>query len=301
MSKIRILCKMPELPASPPPIFALRPPQADEKALLKLARTFKLEAGDQAGSICRDQSTFKYSEGAFDLTLHRASGAFRLADRTRWQIDDRSHVDFSDQEAARRARDVLKRCKLLPEDSRVLRVSRLNVAAAGPDRKIQDKRIIDVAVCFQRVVRGVPVDGPGGNMTVYLDSAGKMTCLDHISRRLGPIHRKVIRLRSPEYALDQARRAWTRRGVHEVEIREVRFCYFEMGWSDAQSYLQPAYLILATLIGPDERIKTGDIFVTPAAVNHVGPLAAPTPKRRAQKPRPEAGRNSLPSRGRASS
>jgi len=84
--------KMPELPESPPPIFTLPTPRVNERALLDLARSFKLKATEQAGSISRDASTFTYSEGAFDLTFHRASGAFRFKDRNRWQIDRRSNV-----------------------------------------------------------------------------------------------------------------------------------------------------------------------------------------------------------------
>jgi len=294
MSKIRIPVRMPELPESLPPIFTLRPPRVDEKTLLNLARNFKLKAGDDVGSIRRDTSTFTYSEGPYDLVLHRASGAFRLKDRNRWQVDHGAHVQLSDEDAVKRARALLKRYKLLPEDSKVLRVSHLNVAVAGPDRKIQDQRVIDVAVCCQPVVRGVPVDGPGGSVTVYLDHEGEMTCIDHISRRRGPIHRKVTGLRSPDYALEEASRIWERRGIREVEVSEIRFCYFELGRDDEQRYLQPAYIILATLIGSDERIRTGDVVVIPAAVNGVGRLVASAPKRTAQKSRTETGRSNQP-------
>jgi hypothetical protein len=74
-----------------------------------------------------------------------------------------------------------------------------------------------------------------------------------------------------------------------VDVNEVRFCYFELGWNDNQKYLQPAYVVLATLFGPDERIRTGEIFVTPAAANAAGPLVPPIPKRRPQKPRAATG------------
>jgi hypothetical protein len=288
MATIKVLAKMPELPKTPPPILTLPRPQVSERALLTLARSLNLKGTETVGSIHRDASTFGYSEGAFDLILHRASGAFRFKDRNRWQIDHRSNVELSDEDAIKRARTLLKRYKLLPEESKVLRVSRLNVAAAGPERKIEDHRIIDVAVCFQPVVRGVPLDGPGGKVMVYLDHEG-LTCIDHLSRRVGSIYRKVTGLRSPEYAIDLASRDWNRRGVYGVEINEVRFCYFELGWNDEQKYLQPAYIVLATLIGPDERIRTGDIFVTPAAMNPAGTLVPPIPKPRPQKLRGTTG------------
>jgi hypothetical protein len=288
MTTINVLAKMPELPETPPPILTLPRPQVGEKALLALASRMNLKGTQDVGSIHRDVSTFGYSEGTFDLVLYRASGAFRFKDRHRWQTDHRSNVELSDPDAIKRARALLKRYKLLPEQSKVLRVSRLNVAAAGPGRRIEDHRVIDVAVSFQPVVRGVPLDGPGGKIIVYLDHEG-LTCIDHLSRRVGSIYRRVSSLHPPEHAVDLASRDWNRRSVHSVEVNEVRFCYFELGWSDEQKYLQPAYIVLATLSGRDERIRTGDIFVTPAATNSVRPLVLPIPKRRPQKPRTATG------------
>jgi len=289
---IRITGLMPELPDSPPPIFALPVPRVNERTLLNLARRFKLKAGGQAGSILRDAFTFTYSEGAFDLTLHHASGAFRFKNSNRWQVDHGGNVELSDEDAIKLARAHLRRYKLFPKNSRVLRVSRLHVAAAGPDRIIEDHRVIDVAVSFQPIIRGVPVDGPGGKVIVYLDHEGKLTCLDHISRRIGRVYRKVTELHSPEHAVQEASRMWEKRGVvGEVEIGEVRFCYYELGWNDEQRYLQPAYFVLATLIGPDKRIRTGDIHATPAAVNNVGRITAPPPRRVVQKPRPRTERH----------
>jgi hypothetical protein len=285
MSPIPIIGKMPELPKAPPPIFTIPTPHVSETGLLRLARTFKLEASEKTGSTARDASSFTYSEGPFDLTLHRSTGAFRFRDRARWQVDHRGNVDLSDAEAVNLARAHLRRYKLLPKDSRVLRVSRLHVAAAGPTREMQDHRVIDAAVCFQPMVRGVPLDGPGGKVIVYLDHEGNMTCLDHIVRRIGPVHKKVTQLRSPEDAVEEARRTWTKRGIAAVEVSEVRFCYFELGWNDRQQYLQPAYIVLATLIGPDRRIRTGDIFVAPAAANSTGSLVTPPARRVVQKPR----------------
>jgi hypothetical protein len=54
---------------------------------------------------------------------------------------------------------------------------------------------------------------------------------------------------------------------------------------------------LATLIGADERIKMGDIYVTPAAVNPVGKIEALAIRRRvAQKPRSEQTGDGRPTR-----
>jgi hypothetical protein len=300
MTSIHMIGKMPELPKSPPPIFTLPTPRVSEKALLSLARTLRLKGNERTGAISRDASTFTYAEGAYQLTLHRASGAFRLKDRNRWQVDHRSNAEFSDQDAIKLARAELRRYKLLPEESKVLRVSRLHVATAGPDRVMQDHRIVDVAVCFQAIIRGIPTDGAGGNATVYLDHEGKLTCVDHTFRRVGSEYRKVTQLRTPEHAVDEATRMWDKRGVGVVEISEVRLCYYELGWNDEQRYLQPAYYILAALIGPDKRIKTGDIYVTPAAMNDAGRIVRLPPRRVAQSPREADRSGNRPTRRRQS-
>ena len=112
-----------------------------------------------------------------------------------------------------------------------------------------------------------------------------MTGLDHIVRRIGPVYRKVPGLHPLDRALEEAGGIWTKRGVPNAQINEVRFCYFELGWNDAQQYLQPAYLILATLFGPDRRVRKGDIVVTPAAVNSPGEIVPPPKRPKAPEPR----------------
>jgi hypothetical protein len=295
---MHITAVMPAVPASPPPIFSLPAPVVNERALLRLARSFRLSATEQAGRLARDASTFTYTEGAFELTMHRASGGFRFAEQSRWQVDHGSNVNLSDQDAVALAQDHLRQYDLLPDEWQVLRVSRLHVASAGPDRVMQDHRVIDVAVCLQPVIGGVPVDGPGGKLTVYFDHERNVTCIDHLRRRIGPVYQRVTRLHPPEHAVDAARRRWATRGVAEVEVAEVRFCYYEMSWNDRQRYLQPAYIVMATLIGRDSRIRTGDIYVAPAAVNHVGRIAPSVPARRPQEPRQEQGGTGRPRRAR---
>src|SRR6516165_599028 len=108
MPSVRITGLMPELPDSPPPILTLPVPRANEPTLLNLARRFKLKARGQAGSILRDALTFTYSQGEFDLTIHRASGAFRFKNRDRWQVDHGGNVELSDEEAIKLARAHLR-------------------------------------------------------------------------------------------------------------------------------------------------------------------------------------------------
>ena len=277
MANLKLLGRLPAAPRIPPPIFTLERPNVNEERLLNLARTFGLKAHEDVGSIHRRSSHFTYSETSFDVELHRASGYMTFKDRTRWQVDHGADVRMSDEEAVVRARELLGAFRLLPAESRVQKVSHLAVASAGPDRVVKDERVIDIGVHIQPVLRDIPVDGPGGRINLYFDHERNLTCIDHFIRPLGPVYRELNALRTPEEALEEANGSWTARGIREVEVREVRLCYFELGPNDAQTYLEPAYMILATLIGRDPRIRTGDIFVTPAATNTAGTLATLIP------------------------
>lgn len=268
MPSIKISAAMPELPRSPLAIFKVS----------KWDKTREKDLMNQLGMIKFKETAFgtdktpvvTFSEGPYDLMIHRASGAFRFIDRTRWQVDDGSNLRLSDEEAIKIARNHLGQYKLPPEESRVLKVSHLHVATAGPEGKGGDHRIIDAGVIFQRTIKGVPVDGPGGKIIVYLDHEGKMTGIDKIWRPLGPVYREVKELHPPQHAVDEATRLWKRQRVLKAEVREVRLAYYEMGWDENQRFIQPAYIVMSTLTGPDERVKVNTVHVTPAALNHVG-------------------------------
>jgi hypothetical protein len=279
VANVKLLATMPEVPPIPPPIYTLLRPNAGEERLLNLARTFGLKAHEEAGSIHRSASKFTYTEANFDVEMYRASGYLTFKNRAHWQVDRGAAAELSDEDAATRASELLRSSRLLPERWRVQKVSRLAVASAGPNRAVQDRRVIDVGVHVQPLLHEIPVDGPGGRVNVYLDHQREVTCIEYCIRSINAVYRVVDALRSPADALEEADRAWSARRVHEVEVREVRLCYFELGPNVAQIYLEPAYMILATLVGRDSRIRTGDIFVTPAAVNTAGSLTGLTPPR----------------------
>src|SRR5207249_3492558 len=141
------------------------------RALTGFARRFELQGTDKVGHFQRDRNVFRYTEEPFAVQLHRASGGLRYYDTSRWQRDDgEANVELSDRQAVGVAERFVERTKLAAgEDYQLLRVARLNVGAMEQATGVTDERAIDVAVCFQRLVDGVPVDGPGGKLAVYVD------------------------------------------------------------------------------------------------------------------------------------
>jgi hypothetical protein len=260
----------------------VRPPRVNERALRAFARRFELAGTEKRGLIARDARALHYSEGPHQVRLHIASGGARYYDTLRWQVDDgESNVELSDRQAINAAdRYVQARRLASSEDYRVLRVARLNVAAADRESGEVEQRVIDAAVAFQRVVDGIPVDGPGGKIVVYLDHKRQATGCERLWRDLGATKRHVD-VRPPEDALSTLRRRWAQRREGVVEVTDFRFGYFELGWNDTQTALEPAYVALLTLALPDEPFRVNKVEVIPASPQATAGLVPPPKRRRA--------------------
>jgi len=289
MAQIKILAKKPEVPERPPPIYLLKTPHVTLSSLDRSARGFKLKADEEHGRYTIDSDSLTYSEGPFDLKLNRNSGALRFRDRARWQADDgKSNLDLSDERAVEVARRHIRAFKLEPADEfRLQKVTHLHVGTSDSKGEHRDERVIDAGVVFQRVIRGIPVDGPGGKMVAYIGSDGKITGIERIWRDIARVHRQVKSLRTAESALEDLERRWPADAQGTVEVNEFRFGYFELGWQDSQQYLQPAYVLLLRLVSPDKRFSRRSVWVVPAAVGAVGGLEPPKPKHGIVQPRRE--------------
>ena len=230
-------------------IFRLAPPRVSQRALLALARDFGLKGSLKTGSLYQDARRMSYREGSFELVLHRASGGLRFHDIARWQVDDgAANVEFDDASAIDMARRFIERLSVVPlAQSKVLRVSRLNVGVVEKRTGLAEARVIDVGVAFARVVEGHPVEGPGGKVMVYIDHKGELTGIDRVWREVQEVHARDVKLRSPEAVREDAVRDWGEPGSGVITIDDTRFGYFEDGWDVVQRYLQPAYFVDFTI------------------------------------------------------
>jgi hypothetical protein len=267
-------------------IYALKPPAATAKAVADFAKRFGLESAKAVRS--QDPDKFTYKAGQHIVSLFKASGALRYQDATRWQVDDgKTHIDVPDADAQKLALAAIKRHNLAPSaDFKLLKVTRLTVGESGPETKKATSRAVDLGVCFQRTVGGVPVDGPGGKLVVYLDHKGELTGFDRIWRPIKAVQSPVKALQPPTMIEPSLARYWSLHEAGLLQVDEVRFGYFEFGYNDKQTVLQPAYVSLITLVGgdPKQPIRVRTVHVMPAATNAVGELMPP-PKTVVPQPR----------------
>ena len=278
MPEVRFLKRLDAAPKVRTQIHALAPPGATPKTLLEFAKSFGVES--ERAVRAQDPVKFTYTAGQHLITLYRASGALRYQDQTRWQMDDgKTNLEITDAEATKLALGHITRHKLASTDEcKLLKVTRLTVGDAKAEARRGSERVIDVGVAFQRTLGGVPVDGPGGKLIVYLDHKGELTGFDRIWRRVKGVQARVPELRHPELAERDLQRYWRTHDSGRIDVNDMRFGYFELGYEQSQRVLQPAYVMVLTLVSPDERIVMKTAHVYPAAANAVGRIMPPVKK-----------------------
>ena len=289
MADIKVTGDLIPTPRGKARIYRLKTPSVNEKVVRALARQLGMQADAKSGTLRSDANKLTYSQGLLELTMYRASGGIRFIDHTRWQVDDRkSDLKIEDAAASRLAQNFVKKYKLAPSgETKFLKAARLHVGEATEGGKEATDRTIDVAVALQRMVDKIPVDGPGGKVIVYLDHERQATGVERIWREIGRVHRIGESYRTPQDALDDmAAHFRVKQGV--IEVQEMRFGYFEDGWSSEQEYLQPAYVIIGMLTSPDSSIRKRTIFVAPALTNSVGRITPPLERERPQRARQAA-------------
>lgn len=293
-TEIKFLSRMEATPKARTSIFALAPVKADAKALQALAKQFGLSGAAEKGKVTQDAAKLTYAEGPLQVSLYKASGGVRFQDTQRWQVDDgKSNIEYKDADAVAAAKRFVAKLELAPADElQVLKVTRLRVGHATEKGEQFEERVVDVGVVFQRLIGGVPVDGPGGKLVVYLDKDKQPTGVDRIWRTLRKASAPV-KLRPPQFAEKDLIKRWVtpdtdKNTVNVIEVREVRFGYFELGWESEQTAMQPAYIMplsLITPMSPEQRTVMNSVHVCPAAEKPSGPLMPPAKKPRKLKPR----------------
>jgi hypothetical protein len=270
MADFRFLSRMETPPERQTRIFRLRQPEVTEDSVRRMAQRFGFEGNAKRAVLEKDRSRITYTEGQVSLTQYRGSGGLRYRNVARWQVDDGvSHVEVDDESAAHIARKHIGQMGLVSQgEYELVEVTRLRVGVANTKTGLSKERSIDVGVAFRRVIDGVPVEGVGGKLVLYVDHTGELTGVDRIWREIDGVHvpSERIQLRHPRLAEEDVS-AYYQKSRGLIEVGGFRFGYFELGWEDEQQYLQPAYVIDLTLISANGHFRTGIEYVVPASVN----------------------------------
>lgn len=261
-------------------LFDLERPRVSSRTVLELGERLGLKGGRREARLESTEAAIRYGAGSELVTVYRASGAVRYQDLARWQVDDGSDAAMTDEDAFAAARRYIEVKELASvREMEPATVTRLRVGHASVDGREHEERVVDLGVVFRRVVEGLPVDGPGGQLTVYLNAAGEVTGVDRTWRPVAGVRDQVKGIRTAENVFAGARRIFG----PNLAPTEVRFGYFEEGPRRTQRVLQPVFVVILAPIDRENGPGRRAVYVRPAATNSVGRLQ-PARRRRPDKP-----------------
>lgn len=280
MATINFIKRLAARPTVKTGIFRLSAPLVNEKTLLAVARQLKLTGDRTKGVFIDDNETITYKELQYRITISKLSGGIQFVDEQRWQVDDGvANITFDEKKAVNIANAFISQSKIVPlQDTKLLKVSRLSVGSQEKGKSATSERVIDYGVVYQRYIGGIPVEGPGGKLIIYINAEEKVTGFEKIWREIQVEYKPVpsLELKEPKLAESLITRYFSTLKQSLVDVHETRFGYFESGKNEKQLYLQPAYVMPYTLKNDDNRILMNSVYVTYAALKPMGKIVYPS-------------------------
>lgn len=259
--------RFPDDVASSLPVYGLQepgPPTAAIENLTGMAHQFGLQGTAHETAVSGEWTIHR--EGLAELAVHELSGALFYRKRGRYGYVPEQPYDIDDASAERAANQFLGQVGLLREersgaetgeDSAVLGVTHLRLAGGSVEGGQTTEQVLDSGVVYGRVVDGLPVEGPGGEMMVNVDAKAEVFALKRVWR---PIAKKEaeVRVLPPERAYDAMEKI-AKRLKGDVVVTKARFGYFEHGYTERQAYLQPAYSMVYVVTDGEVSFKSAEV------------------------------------------
>lgn len=280
------LQRFPDQQPSTLPVYRLQQPlrfPEASKYLSDMARQLGLSGTVEETSFSRDWTT--HYEGPYEISLHSLSWALVYRHREKYHKHGTSSFVMSDEEAETLTRGFLERSGLVPIDqTRLLHVSHLRTAGGDVSGGTGEETILDAGVVYGRLLEGLAVDGPGGQVLINIDPEGEVVGARAVWRPLADVAGEVD-VRPPDHAY-AAMEAVAGRMRGDVTVTKATFGYFEQGVMDQQEYLQPAYALVYVV--RNEEVMHKSAMVVPASEKlfelFEGVKRFPTPPQEPRKP-----------------
>lgn len=256
---LEYLEKLPERVPDSLPVYRLTEPASfpeSAKQLSELAAQMGLTG--TASETCMSDEWTVHDEGLFSLAIHTRSGGITGRHRERYQQAMSESFDLDDDKAAEIARGFLERSQLVTtRDANLRRVTHLRMAGGGPGSDERVESTLDAGVVFGRVIEGIAVDGPGGFAMINVDGQGEVAGFRTVWRPIAERADEVKILDAERAHLAMGRVAHQVRG--DTTVTKASFGYFELGISDRQHFLQPAYVMVYTVQDGEIAYKSAEV------------------------------------------
>jgi hypothetical protein len=277
MAQIEFVKKLTKIPAGKVQIFKLAKPNVTKDTVMAEAEKLQIPI-EKKIEIHEDAKKLSIYDRRYLIAVYYRSNALQYRDKSKWQKDNgKINIIAEDKEFVNAAERILKKQCLTPSDTeKLLKVSRLKTGLI--DREGQgSERTIEITPIFQRVIDGIPVDGPGGKIAVFMNKKKEVTGINRIWRKIEKVHIRNPKLNPPEFAVEYLRKYYAEYN-ERITVEDFRFGYFEQDKNETQEYLQPAYVLMLKIGEAKDAIQSYSVHVIPAAVEPIEALMPPEKK-----------------------
>lgn len=179
------------------------------------------------------------------LRVFVASGGidYKLVDRWFPVVESQPTLPSKDQ-AVRIATNYLETRALLPPDAVCAGAFDSGIQETNTDGVVTDRYVVQLAVKFDRRIQGVPVIGPGQQLTVDVGSEGEVTGVKKFWRDVKPYKKVKVRTATEAAAALQAQQSCcyqASEGTTTVVVTSVDFAYWVFSADTYQEHLSPVY------------------------------------------------------------
>jgi len=269
-------------------IFRLAPLNITSNDVLELSKKFTLKGTLDVGRISITENIIQYFESGYQIKHCLKSGAFRFRNTVKSKIDSgKSIIEFDKQNAIKIAGNFINASKHIPiDETGEIKFNKTVTKQILTDGTSAEERIIEVGIIFPRVIDEIPVDSPGGKAFVYINHDYEITGFDCYWRQIQSTEATVSasEIHPPSFALERLQSHVEYSFATKIEVKEIRFGYFEDGWGHTQEFVQPAYIIPYTLFSR-AGIKSTAMFVISALKKPYGEIMQRPPEKIIQYPR----------------
>lgn len=191
-------------------------------------------------------------EGAKALNVYTVSGAIWYADTAKLFKSVKKEPKLpSDAEAMEIAETFLSSRGLLPSDAVVSNVvadeqGEINTSTKEVSNVIKT----DLQVIFDRKIDGVPVNGPGSKLKVYIGNDGEVIGFYKAWRALEPYGK--CKIKTPEEAFEDLKAGKCRFagsiGFDKAIVNEILLAYYIEAADKEQDFVEPVYVFKGELL-----------------------------------------------------
>jgi len=247
-------------PVLPPKarIYKFKAPDVTIKGLSSIAKALGLNS--ISGKYDEQQKFISYVEGDYIVIQWKASGAINFKNTKRYYKEDSGapSINLPDDQAIDITRNFIISKGLVNEHELFLeKVSHRRMVAVDKQMTQRIEKTVETIVIFGRKINNVSVDGPGGKILVYVGTDGGIIGLKKVWRE---IDREIGRVNVVNRDKALSNIVGRLSVFPKAEILKARFCYFEKGEEDAQTYLEPAYVFVYSAGNENFPEKSVDIL-----------------------------------------